>query len=441
MSAIASVLAAMGHRVSGSDLRDSPIVTRLRAEGIRVSIGHDPSNLGSAEAVVVSSAIDGANPEVRAARRAGVPVMCRRDILPVIAEQRRTVAVAGTHGKTSISSMLSLVLVEAGWEPSFIIGGDVNEIGTGAAWGDGEWFVVEADESDRTFLALEPAVAVVANVEPDHLEAYGGDVHGLEAAFARFLASASAAVVCADDERAARLGADAGAVSYGTSADADYRMTDVSLTMPMSSFDLSSAGRRLGRVELPAPGLHNALNAAAAAATALEIGAPFNAAVAALARFGGVARRFEFRGHVRGITFVDDYAHLPTEVSAVLDAARAGRWKRIVCVFQPHRYSRTASLGPGFADSFEAADCLVITEVYPAGEAPLPGVTAKIVLDAVLDAHPQAEVAWLRRIEEAADWLERRLRPGDLCLTLGAGDLTLLPDMVIERLEDAGRKP
>ena len=227
MSAIASVLAAMGHAVTGSDLRDSPIVARLRAEGVPVAIGHDPANLGAAEVVAVSSAIGDTNPEVRAARDSGIPVVRRKDILPAIASGRRTIAVAGTHGKTTISSMLALVMVEAGLDPSFIIGGDVNEIGTGACWGDGDWFVVEADESDLTFLSLNPEVAVVANVEPDHLDAYGDDRTALESAFARFLASAERSVVCADDETAARLGAAAGAVSYGTSPDADYRMTDL----------------------------------------------------------------------------------------------------------------------------------------------------------------------------------------------------------------------
>ena len=440
MSAIALVLAAMGHRVTGSDLRDSPIVTRLRAEGIHVAIGHDQANLGSAEMLVASSAIREDNLEVRAAREARIPVIRRCGILPAIAAGRRTIAVAGTHGKTSISSMLAVVLAEAGWDPSFIIGGDVNEIGTGAAWGDSEWLVIEADESDRTFLALEPDVAVVANVEPDHLEAYGGDKQELEAAFAQFLASARTAVVCADDETAARLGREAGAVSYGTAPDADYRMEDISLKMPVSSFDLSFAGRELGRVELSVPGLHNARNAAAATVAALAAGVPMNAAVDALECFGGVSRRFEFRGNVAGITFVDDYAHLPTEVAAALAAADKGDWNRMVCVFQPHRFSRTASVGTDFAHSFQRADRLVITEIYPAGENPRPGVTAKIVLDAVLDANPWAEVAWLRKTEEVADWLERVLRPGDLCLTLGAGDLTSLPDMVIERLRAAGRR-
>ena len=442
MGAIASVLRSMGHRVTGSDLREGPVVARLRAEGVPVAIGHDAAHLGDAAFVAVSSAIRDNNPEVRAAVGRGIPVLRRRDILPAIAASRRTIAVAGTHGKTTTTSMLALVLVESGLKPSFIIGGDINEIGTGAAWDNGEWFLVEADESDRTFLSLPTEVAVVTNVEPDHLESYGGSSLALADAFSRFLAQADRAVVCADDPIAARLGAEAGAITFGLHPTADYRMTDLSLQMPLVSFDLWHGPRRLGRIELPTPGLHNARNAAAATVAALVAGASFEDAARALARFGGVARRFEFRGEATGITFVDDYAHLPGEVSAALEAARTGDWRRVVCVFQPHRYSRVASLGRDFADSFREADELVLTGIYASGESPKPGVTTKIVLDAVLEAHPWASVAWLPRLDDVVKWLAERLRPGDLCLTLGAGDLTSVPDTVIERLEassSAGR--
>ena len=435
MGAIASVLRSMGHQVTGSDLRDGPVVARLRAEGLTVTIGHDPANLGDAALVAISSAIRDSNPEVRAAQERGVPVVRRSEILPAIASSRRTIAVAGTHGKTTTSSMLALVLVEAGLNPSFIIGGDVNEIGTGAMWDTGEWFVVEADESDRTFLSLDPDVAVVTSVESDHLDNYQGTPTALVEAFEQFLSSARHRIVCADDPGAARLGAAVGATTYGTDPDADYRMVDVSLKMPSSEFDLWTGQTRLGPIRLPIPGLHNALNATAAIVAALTAGASFADAVRALARFGGVARRFEFRGDVAGITFVDDYAHLPSEVAAALAAARTGRWSRLVCVFQPHRYSRIAAIGSDFAHSFVEADHLVLTGIYPSGEAPRPGVTSKIVLDAVLDAHPWSSVTWLPRLDEVADWLEARLRSGDLCLTLGAGDLTSTPDVVIERLE------
>ena len=345
MSAIASVLRSMGHRVTGSDLRDSPVVARLRAEGVPVAIGHDPANLGDAALVTVSSAIRDSNPEVRAARERGVPVVRRSQILPAIASNRRTIAVAGTHGKTTTSSMLALVLVEAGVHPSFIIGGDVNEIGTGAMWDSGEWFVVEADENDLTFLSLEPEVAVVTSIESDHLENYDDDPAALAEAFEQFLASSRHRIVCADDPGAARLGAALGATTYGTHPDADFRMVDVTLRMPTSSFDLWNGDKRLGSVTLPIPGLHNALNAAAAIVAAVTAGASLADAARALARFGGVARRFEFRGDVAGITFVDDYAHLPSEAAAALAAARTGDWSRggvrvPAPPLQPHRLHR-----------------------------------------------------------------------------------------------------
>ena len=261
MGAIASVLRSMGHQVSGSDLRDGPVVARLRAEGVPVAIGHDPDNLGDASLVAISSAIHPGNAEVRAAEARDVPVVRRSDILPAIASHRRTIAVAGTHGKTTTSSMLALVLREAGLNPSFIIGGDVNEIGTGAMWDAGEWFVLEADESDRTFLAIDAEVAVVTSIEPDHLEAYDGVPSALFDAFSEFLAAARHRVVCADDPVAHRVGAATGATTYGTSTDADFRMSDVSLRMPESAFDLHHGRTRLGRITLPTPGLHNARNA------------------------------------------------------------------------------------------------------------------------------------------------------------------------------------
>ena len=435
MGAIASVLHRMGHSVTGSDLKDGPVAERLRADGIEISIGHDAVHVGDAEMVAISTAIPDHNAEVVAARERGLPVLRRSDILPAIAAQRRTIAVAGTHGKTTTSSMLALVLVEAELRPSFVIGGDVNEIGSGAVWDDGEWFVIEADESDRTFLSLGAEVALVTNVEPDHLETYGNDPAVLTRAFEDFAGAAAIKVLCADDEGSAALAKAVGGITYGTSEHADYRMVDVARHRASVEFTLVHEGEQLGRISLPTPGLHNARNAAAAVVTGILLGAPVDAAIRALGRFGGVARRFEFRGEAGGVVFVDDYAHLPTEVAAAVQAARDGDWERVVCVFQPHRYSRTAALWQDFADSFTAADQLVITDVYSAGETPRPGVSGKLLVDAVLDAHPRANVAYMPRLDDVLTWLAARLAPGDLCLTLGAGDLTAVPDAVI-----AGRR-
>jgi UDP-N-acetylmuramate--alanine ligase len=424
MSAIATVLAAMGHRVSGSDLKESAGLARLRAMGVEVHVGHAAEHVGDVDAVTISTAVPATNPEVTAAHERGIPVLRRAETLAAIARTRRTVAVAGTHGKTTTASMLALVLVEAGMRPSFIIGGEVNEIGTGAVWDDGEWFVVEADESDGTFLELAPEAALVTNVEPDHLEHYGG-FEALSQAFVRFLAEVPGPkVVCGDDPLLASLSH----TTYGTGPDAEYRMVDV--VRARSSVHFTVAG--VGEVGLPVPGLHNARNACGALAMGLELGAPFDAAARALARYGGVARRFQFRGERDGVTFVDDYAHLPTEVRAALAAARDGGWKRVVAVFQPHRFSRTESLWRDFADAFVDADVLVVTEVYAAGETPRPGVSGKLLVYAVLDAHPAARVAYLPSRSELVAYLRRLLRPGDVCLTLGAGDLTSLPEELLQ---------
>ena len=439
MSAIATVLAGMGHQVSGSDLKASAGLERLRALGVAVHVGHDAAHLpAELDAVTISTAIPARNPEVVAARDRGVAVLRRAEMLAAIAATRRSIAVAGTHGKTTTSSMLALVLIEAGLRPSFIIGGDVNEIGTGAVWDDGELLVIEADESDGTFLELPRHGAVVTSIEPDHLEFYGG-FENLKAAFGRFVAETPGPrVVCADDVLAAELGRAAGAVTYGTAPDADYRMTDLQGGRAGSSFGLTHQGRELGRVQLPIAGAYNARNAAAAVVMGIELGAPIEAGRAALARFAGVARRLEHRGEVDDITFIDDYAHLPSEVASVLSSTRDGGWGRVVCVFQPHRYSRTEALWQDFADSFGDADLLVVTDIYPSGETPRPGISGKLVAQAVLDAHPWRRLAYLPRRSDIVAYLAAELRPGDLCLTLGAGDLTSLPEEVQARLRERG---
>lgn len=429
MSAIATVLVAMGHRVTGSDLKDSAGLDRLRALGIEARVGHTAELLGSPDLVARSTAVPDRNPEVEAARAAGIPVVRRATILTAITALRRSLAVAGTHGKTTTSSMLALILREAGLEPSFIIGGDVNEIGTGADWVEGgEWFVVEADESDGTHLDLHAAAAIVTSVEPDHLEHYGS-VEGLLGSFDDFLAGVEGPkVVCVDDPDAERLAGKFDVTTYGTSAGAANQIRDYRAGRSGCEFQIVGPGEDVIEVRMPVPGIHNARNATAACVAARELGATTSACTAALARFGGVARRFEFRGEAADVTFVDDYAHLPSEVEATLSAAADGAWDRIVCVFQPHRYSRTETLWPEFADSFTAADVLVVTDIYAAGEAPRPGVTGKLIVDTVLDSHPWSRVGWFPHHAELLQYLLGTLRPGDLCLTLGAGDLTVVPD-------------
>jgi UDP-N-acetylmuramate--alanine ligase len=403
----------------------------MRSLGVGVKVGHDASHLGDAQVVTVSTAIPPTNPEVVEANRRSIPVLRRAQTLAAITSSRTTVAVAGTHGKTTTSSMIALILMEGGLRPSYIIGGDIRDLGGGAAWNDGDWFVVEADESDGTFLQLRRDVAVVTSVEPDHLDHYGG-VAQLEDAFRTFLADARCArIVCADDPVAAQLGAETSALTYGTAPGADYRMTDVETDRRVTRFTVVHHDRRLGQITLPMPGLHNARNACGSLVAGLVAGVSFDVAQRALGRFGGVARRFESRGERDGVSYIDDYAHLPGEVRPVLAAARQGGWRRIVAIFQPHRYSRTEALWRDFADAFVDADLLVVTDIYGAGEAPRPGVNGALIASAVADAHPEQHVVYLPERGQLLEYLSGELHGGDLCLTLGAGDLTLVPDQLL----------
>jgi UDP-N-acetylmuramate--alanine ligase len=429
MSAIALVLARMGNAVSGSDIKSAPVLERLAAAGVDVHVGNRAEHVpADADAVVYSTAIPMRNVELVAARELGVPVLHRSAALAALAATRKTIAVAGSHGKTTTASMLALILRSAGWSPSFVIGGEVNEVGSNAAFGEGEWLVVEADESDGTFLHLAPQAALVTNIEPDHLDHYG-NFDALVRAFEEFVASVDGPVVCsADDAVSARLAREHPELrTYGFAPNADYRIVDEIVDARGCRFGLIVDDVR-SDIAVPA-GVKASTNAAGAIAVALELGVDIEAAVRALAPFGGVARRFQYRGERDGVTFIDDYAHLPTEVGSAIAAARQGPWRRIVVVFQPHRYSRTASIGPDFADAFTDADTLVLTDVYAAGETPIPGVSGRLILRAVLDRHPSLAVAYLPKHADLAGVPPRYARAGDLVLTLGAGDLTTMPDV------------
>ncbi len=434
MSGIAAILTRLGHTVSGSDLKSWRGLERLRFLGVDVHVPHDAACLPvDVDAVVVSTAIPPTNPEVLAAQERGVPVLRRAEALAAIVDTRRTVAISGTHGKTTTSTMTTLILRAAGWHPSFLIGGEPNEVGSNAAYDDGEWLVIEADESDGTFVEIAPEAVILTNVEPDHLDHYG-DMAALEEACARYLSSAPGPrVACADDPGSAGLAARVTAaglpvITYGEAHGADYRIDGYHGDRVGSRFRLLRHGEALGEITLPAPGRHNARNAAGAAALATEIGVPFDAVVAALGRFAGVARRFQFHGEIAGVTLVDDYAHLPGEIKATLAAAREGAWSRIVAVFQPHRYTRTARLWRDFGDAFTDADVVVLTDVYAAGEPPQPGVSGRLILQAVCEAGPANRVFYLPKRSDILARLPDLTRPGDLLITLGAGDVTSLPD-------------
>jgi UDP-N-acetylmuramate--alanine ligase len=432
MSAIALLLARMGHEVSGSDTKSAPVLERLAAAGVDVRVGNRAEHVPErADAVVYSTAVPRSNVELVTADARGIPVLHRAAALAALSRTHKTVAVAGSHGKTTTAAMLALILRAAGWSPTFVIGGEVVDVGTNAAAGDGEWMVIEADESDGTFLHLSAAAALVTNVEPDHLDHYG-DFGALVRSFEEFVDAVGGPVVaCADDAVAARLAAGrAAARTYGHADTADYRIVDEVVDATGCRFALVARDGERIDVAVPA-GVKASTNAAGAIATALELGVDGPAAGRALAEFGGVARRFEYRGERAGVTFIDDYAHLPTEVEAAIETARQGPWRHVVVVFQPHRYTRTATIGRQFADAFSAADQLVLTDVYPAGEAPIAGVSGRTILGAVLDRHPALPVAYLPKFSDLDAVPGRYARAGDLVLTLGAGDLTTMPDVWI----------
>lgn len=438
MSAIARVLSEMGQRVSGSDLKASRNTERLRAGGITVHIGHDAKHVERAKRVVVSSAIRESNPEYVAAVERGVPILARAEMLGEIARAHRTISVAGTHGKTTTTSMIALALERAGLDPTILIGGELNDIGTNGKCGKGDLLVTEADESDGSLLAISPHWLVITNVEldhPDHYDCY----EAVEDVFTRYIAQVpddGVIIYWADPENLRRLatGSAARGVGYGFSDHAVLVAYDVSVEGARPRFQVALGGERLGTVELAVPGEHNVLNALAAIAVGLEAGVAFDDLAGVLRHFGGAERRFQAIGEIAGVTVVDDYAHHPTEVRATLSGAVTGPWDRIVAVFQPHRYSRTRVLGRDFGSAFEAAELVVVTDVYGAGEEPIPGVSGKIVVDALLEESPRRRAAYIPRYADIAPFLARHVRDGDLVLTMGAGDITQLGPELVELL-------
>ena len=436
MSAIAVVLRGLGCRVSGSDSAETPVLDRLREIGVDVHVGHEASQISGADIVARSTAVGDDNPEIAAARQAGIPVYRRAEILSAITGMRSTVAVAGTHGKTTTAAMLSHVLTATGADPGFVVGAVLANGSIGARWSQGPLFVVEADESDGTFGELIVTRALLTNVEPDHLSP-DRPIAELEAEFARFCAGvADGLVVCADDPGAMKASEGCHRVLYGFGPEAGYRWGTLSRSREAMVGEVTRHGDLLGQLTVPIPGDHNALNALGALAMACELGVDGTEVAAAMAGFDGVNRRFERRGEAAGVEFIDDYAHLPTEIACALKTASEGGWDRVVCVFQPHRFTRTSHLWTTFAHCFEAADEVIITDIYSAGEPAIPGVSGELIYRAVNEAHPDSDISYRARLEDAADYLVDSLRPGDLCLTLGAGDITKVPDWIIPRLSE-----
>ena len=444
MSGIARILLARGVAVTGSDAKDSTALVALRALGAGIHVGHDAAQLGAADTVVVSSAIRQANPEYAEARARGLLVLPRAAALASVMAGRRAVAVAGTHGKTTTTSMLTVALQHCAADPSFAIGGSLNESGANAHDGSGDVFVAEADESDGSFLLYSPHAAVVTNVEADHLDHYG-TAAAVDEAFVRFtgrIQPGGFLVTCADDPGARKLATEAraGGVdvrTYGLGEDADVRLEGLAVVAGGYGFEPVANGRRLGRIELQVPGAHNALNAAAALSVGLGLGFAAGELREGLSGFTGTRRRFELKGTIRGVRVYDDYAHHPTELDAVLRAARevSGPGGRIVVAFQPHRYSRTAAFTKEFGTALGLADHVVVMDIYSAGEDPIPGVTGASVAAAV--PLPAGDVVFEPSWSAVAARLADRASAGDLVLTLGAGDITMIGPEVLALLGSA----
>ncbi|MXW41617.1 MAG: UDP-N-acetylmuramate--L-alanine ligase [Acidimicrobiia bacterium] len=436
MSGLAVLLQQMGKAVSGSDLAASAVLDRLHASGVEVFVGHQASQVNGSDLVVRSTAVGDANPEVLAAQAAGIAVWRRAEMLQAITVRCATVAVAGTHGKTTTSAMLAHILSVTGHDPSYLVGAALAGGSIGARWSGPDCFIIEADESDGTFEELRVIRGVLTSVEPDHLRSDRNPAN-LQAEFGRFCAGAThGLVVCADDAGALQASEGCERVLYGTAAFSDYRLQMLSQNGRSSSSKIYLASGEILALDVPMAGQYNALNALGALTMACELGVEAAAGVAAVADFAGVARRFERRGEVAGVEFIDDYAHLPTEVSCALRAAREGIWKRVVCVFQPHRYTRTLYLWRDFARSFDLADVTILTDIYSAGEPEIPGVSGQLIWQAVNQANPGQDITYIASLDEVAQCLVDVLRPGDLCLTLGAGDLTDIPDQVMAMFQE-----
>lgn len=438
MRNLARLFLSRGVSVSGSDLKDSEGLRELRDLGAVVFVGHAAAQVGTPDAVIVSSAIASSNVELVQAQRAGLAVWARAQALAAFAAGHRSIAVAGTHGKTTTTSMLAVILERAGLEPSYLIGGDLNESGSGARAGSGDLFVFEADESDGSFLLSEPGLAIVTNIELDHVDFYQEGQPEIDAAFSVFMQRAGSIVACGDDEgvrRAAAL-ADTPVLTYGLGPENDVRLDVQSEGPDGGQGTVRLEDGSLVPLQLQVPGGHNLMNATAALLAARAVGVDPAVAAGALSGFTGVHRRFELRGTARGAWFFDDYGHNPTEMAVALRTARGRSPERLIAVVQPHRYSRVQALWRELGASVTGADLILVTDVYGAEQTPIPGVTGELVADGARMAAPDLPVIYLPHRDDLLDYLEREVRAGDLVLTMGCGDVWVLGDAALARIAE-----
>jgi len=437
MSGIAEVLLNLGYQVSGSDVKESEVTRRLAALGCEISYGHRKENVREADVVVVSSAVRKGNPEVEVAEQRLIPVIPRAEMLAELMRMKVGIAIAGTHGKTTTTSLIATVLAAGGLDPTVVIGGRLNSIGSNARLGQGDFLVAEADESDGSFVKLMPTIAVVTNIDADHLDYYS-DIDEIKEAFLGFLDKLpffGLAVLCLDHPNVQSLipRLKKRFTTYGLTTQADYQAKEIVFEEFSTTFDVLHQRKEVGRLRLQMPGLHNVYNALATVATAFEFDIPFQVVQESLGDFKGIQRRFQIKGEKKGILVVDDYGHHPVEIMATLKAARSGWKRRVVVVFQPHRYSRTQALFKEFLSAFYDADVLVLTDIYPAGEDRIEGVEAKSLFEGIRE-YGHKDVTYIPNKKEIAEHLLRILKPGDLVITLGAGDITQIPDELLSLL-------
>jgi UDP-N-acetylmuramate--alanine ligase len=437
-SAIAIILREMGHDVSGSDVRESQVLERLRSLGVRINVPHDPKAIVGCDIVTSSAAVRDNNVELTAARAVGATVMTRAEMLGWISPQATTVAVAGTHGKTTTTTLLTLMLRAAGRDPGYLIGADVAQLPHSAHWGS-DVFVIEADESDSSHRAIKPQATILTNIDVDHLDEHGS-FEGIVASFDAYLGAVPGPkVLCIDDPTTAQLARKHGATTYGLTT-GEFTARNVRFVDGGARFAVAHAGSQHD-VKLPLRGEHNVRNFLAAYAMATKLGVDGKIAADAVADFAGVNRRFELRGNDGGATFVDDYAHLPAEIAAVLRGVRAEgkQWKRVIAVFQPNRFHRMAVMSDAYRDAFVDADLVVVTDIYASGTERIEGVTGRLVVDAVRTAHPTARVEWREHRADLVDFVARECGDGDLCISMGCGDIETFPDEVVARRRELSR--
>ncbi len=438
MSGIAELLLNQGYRVSGSDLRESDTTRRLAELGGEIKIGHQAENIQAVDVVVTSTAVKADNPEVVEANKQHIAVIPRAEMLAELMRMKYGIAIAGTHGKTTTTSMMALILFHAGIDPTAVIGGKLDAFGSNAKLGRGKFLVAEADESDGSFMHLSPTIAVVTNIDEDHLDFYSG-IDEIKQIFIDFINKVpfyGRAILCLEDRNIQSILPEVKKrfTTYGFSSQADFYADDITQRQGRTSFTAYHQGQELGRISFRMPGAHNVLNALAVIAVAHELEIPFQTIIGGFRNFGGLQRRFQVKDEIKGIMVVDDYGHHPAEIKATLAAAKSGWNKRVIAVFQPHRYSRTEALFDEFLTAFYQADKLIVTDVYAAGETPIEGATAKALAEGIA-SHGHKDVTYLETLDQVSEHVAEVAEPGDMIITLGAGSVNQVCGQVVDLLK------